>query len=114
LIFAGLTKDDPRVKAAVEWLAKHYTFTENPGMGDAGLYYYLQTAAKALDTLGEETFTDAVGVKHTWRNELAEVLITRQQPNGSWVNQNPRWMEGDSNLVTSYALLALASCRPKP
>jgi squalene-hopene/tetraprenyl-beta-curcumene cyclase len=114
MIFAGLTKDDPRVRAAVEWLAKHYTFAENPGMGDAGLYYYLQTAAKALDTLGEETFTDAAGVKHIWRSELAEALITKQQPNGSWVNQNPRWMEGDSNLVTSYALLVLASCLPKP
>ncbi len=114
MIFAGLTKDDPRVKAAVEWLAKHYTFAENPGMGDAGLYYYLQTAAKALDSLGEETFADAAGTKHAWRSELAEALIAKQQPNGSWVNTNSRWMEGDPNLVTSYALLALSSCLPKP
>ena len=114
MIFAGLTKDDPRVKAAVAWLAKHYTFTENPGLGDAGLYYYFQTAAKALDTLGEETFTDAAGVHHAWRSELADAIIARQQPDGSWVNTNPRWMEGDPNLVTSYTLLALASCLPKP
>jgi squalene-hopene/tetraprenyl-beta-curcumene cyclase len=114
MIFAGLTKDDPRVKAAVAWLAKHYTFTENPGLGDAGLYYYFQTAAKALDTLGDETFTDASGVNHVWRSELADAIIARQQPDGSWVNSNPRWMEGDPNLVTSYTLLALASCLPKP
>ncbi len=114
MIFAGLTRDDPRVKAAVAWLAKHYTFTENPGLGDAGLYYYFQTAAKALDTLGDETFTDAAGVNHAWRSELAEAIIARQQPDGSWVNSNPRWMEGDPNLVTSYTLLALASCLPKP
>jgi len=114
MIFAGLTRDDPRVKAAVTWLAKHYTFAENPGLGDAGLYYYFQTAAKALDTLGEETFADAAGVNHAWRSELADALIERQQPDGSWVNTNPRWMEGDPNLVTSYALLALASCLPKP
>ena len=114
MIFAGLTKDDPRVKAAVAWLAKHYTFAENPGLGDAGLYYYFQTAAKALDTLGEETFTDAAGVNHAWRSELADAIIARQQPDGSWVNTNPRWMEGDPNLVTSYTLLALASCLPKP
>jgi squalene-hopene/tetraprenyl-beta-curcumene cyclase len=113
MIFAGLTKDDPRVKAAVAWLAKHYTFTENPGLGDAGLYYYFQTAAKALDTLGEETFTDASGQQHAWRSELADVLIARQQDDGSWVNENPRWMEGDPNLVTSYALLAISYCLPK-
>ena len=114
MIFAGLTKDDPRVKAAVEWLARHYTFTENPGMGDAGLYYYFQTAAKALDTLGEDTFADASGVVHVWRSELSDAIIARQQPDGSWVNTNPRWMESDPNLVTSYTLLALASCLTKP
>jgi squalene-hopene/tetraprenyl-beta-curcumene cyclase len=113
MIFAGLTRDDPRVQAAVAWLAEHYTFAENPGLGDAGLYYYFQTAAKALDTLGEETFVDAAGSRHAWRSELADAVIARQQPDGSWVNTNPRWMEGDPNLVTSYALLALASCLPK-
>ena len=111
MIFAGLTKDDPRVKAAISWLSKHYTFKENPGMGDAGLYYYYQTAAKALDALGEETFTDQAGTTHRWRDELADELLSRQQPDGSWVNSNARWMEGDANLVTAYALLALAHCR---
>lgn len=111
MIFAGLTKDDPRVKAAIAWLSRHYTFKENPGMGEAGLFYYYQTAAKALDALGEETFTDKAGTAHRWREELAEELLSRQQPDGSWVNSNPRWMEGDANLVTSYALLALAHCR---
>jgi squalene-hopene/tetraprenyl-beta-curcumene cyclase len=113
MIFAGLGRDDPRVKAAIAWLSKHYTFAENPGMGDAGLYYYFHTAAKALDVLGEETFTDASGQQHAWRSELADVLIARQQDDGSWVNENPRWMEGDPNLVTSYALLAISYCLPK-
>jgi squalene-hopene/tetraprenyl-beta-curcumene cyclase len=113
MIFAGLTRDDPRVKAAVAWLAKRYTFAENPGLGDAGLYYYFHTAAKALDALGDDSFTDAAGVKHAWRSELADALIARQQADGSWVNENPRWMEGDPNLVTSYSLLALAACLPK-
>jgi squalene-hopene/tetraprenyl-beta-curcumene cyclase len=114
MIFAGLTKDDPRVKAAVEWLAKHYTFSENPGLGDAGLYYYFQTAAKALDCLGGETFTDSAGVAHAWRSELSDAILAKQQPDGSWVNTNPRWLEGNPNLVTSYTLLALASCLSKP
>jgi len=113
MIFAGLTKEDPRVKAAVAWLEKHYTFEENPGMGDAGLFYYFHTAGKALDALGEEWFTDAAGEKHRWRDELSTAILSRQRDDGSWKNANERWMEGEEDLVTSYALLALAYCLPK-
>ncbi|MFM8635263.1 MAG: hypothetical protein ACKOEX_10710 [Planctomycetia bacterium] len=77
---------------------------------DAGLYYYFHTAAKALDAFGDETFADEKGVSHVWRSELADAVIRRQQADGSWINANPRWMEGDPNLVTAYALLALSSC----
>jgi hypothetical protein len=111
MIFAGLDREDSRVQAAVTWLRKHYTFEENPGMGDSGLFYFYQTAAKALDALGEDAFTDAAGVAHDWRAELVSELASRQQPDGSWINANSRWLEGDPNLVTAYALLALASCR---
>jgi len=81
-------------------------------MGDAGLYYYYDTFAKALDATGSETFTDSSGVAHKWRDELAAELVKRQRPDGSWANENSRWMEGDANLVTGYALLALSYCRP--
>ena len=112
MIYAGLTKDDPRVKAALTWLAKHYTFSENPGMGQAGLFYYFHTAAKSLDVLGQETFTDESGKQHSWRDELSSVVIGKQKPDGSWTNENGRWMEDNPTLVTSYALLALAYCLP--
>jgi len=113
MVYAGVERDDPRVKAALEWLRRHYTFEENPGLGSAGNYYYLQTAAKALAVFGDERFTDAAGRVHDWRRELAAVLVARQRENGSWVNDNARWMENDANLVTSYALLALAQCLPR-
>lgn len=111
MIFAGVGPDDPRVAAAVEWVRKHFDLTSNPGMGDAGLYYYYHTFAKALDALGQETFVDAEGRKHDWRAELAVELARRQRPDGAWINENGRWLEGDPNLVTAYALLALAYCR---
>lgn len=113
MVYAGLTKDDPRVKAAIAWLGKHYTFAENPGMGDAGLYYYFHTAAKSLDVLGADTFIDAQGREHDWRDELSTAIIARQRGDGSWKNSNERWMEGETDLATSYALLALSSCLPK-
>jgi squalene-hopene/tetraprenyl-beta-curcumene cyclase len=113
MIFAGLGREDPRVAAAIAWLRKHYTFAENPGMGQAGLYYYFHTAAKALDALGEDRFADAEGTGHDWRGELSDVLLAKQRANGSWSNDNKRWMEDDPNLVTSYVLLALAYCLPR-
>ncbi len=107
MIYAGLSKDDPRVKAATEWIRKFYTVDENPGLGDQGIYYYHQAFAKALDALGEEVLIDAQGKEHRWREDLANALIAKQQSNGSWVNKNSRWMEGDPNLATAYALMAL-------
>jgi squalene-hopene/tetraprenyl-beta-curcumene cyclase len=111
MIYAGLESDDPRVKAAREWIERHYTLAENPGMGLQGLFYYYHTFAKALDTVGLDYLTDADGVRHDWRKELAAELASRQLPDGSWVNPERRWLEGDPNLVTAYALLALTYCR---
>jgi squalene-hopene/tetraprenyl-beta-curcumene cyclase len=111
MIFAGLKADDPRVKAATEWLKKHYTFEENPGMGQAGLFYFYHTASKALGVLGGDTFTDAAGKSHDWRDELTTAIVSRQREDGSWANANERWMEGEPVLTTAYALLALANCR---
>jgi squalene-hopene/tetraprenyl-beta-curcumene cyclase len=111
MVYAGLTKDDPRVKAATQWIRKHYDLKTNPGKGDAGLFYYYHTFAKAFDALGQDELEDAKGVRHDWRRELTEELIRRQGKNGSWVNKNPAWMEGDPNLATGFALLALSYCR---
>ncbi|MGA2797797.1 MAG: prenyltransferase/squalene oxidase repeat-containing protein [Thermoguttaceae bacterium] len=112
MIYAGVGPDDPRVKAALKWLQSHYDVTSNPGMGSSGLYYYYHTFAKALDTLGKPEFIDEKGVKHDWRRDLLHELIRRQRPDGSWVNDDNRWMESDPNLVTGYTLLTLAYCKP--
>jgi squalene-hopene/tetraprenyl-beta-curcumene cyclase len=111
LVYAGLTKDDPRVKAALDYIGRNYTLDENPGMGQSGLYYYYQAFAKAMSALGEPRFTDAGGNTHDWRTELIAALIQRQGSDGSWVNTADRFMEGDANLVTAFALIALANAR---
>jgi squalene-hopene/tetraprenyl-beta-curcumene cyclase len=108
MIYAGLKPDDPRVKAAAEYITKHYTLEENPGMGQAGLYYYYQTFAKTLALIGRHEITDATGIAHPWKLELVGALAKRQADDGSWVNPADRFMEGDPNLVTSYGLLAMA------
>lgn len=111
MIYAGLQPDDDRVKAALAWLKKHYDLNSNPGLGNQGLYYYYQTFAKALAALGQDTFVDEQGTTHDWRKDLIDALAARQQADGSFVNENKRWMEGDANLSTGYALLALSYAR---
>jgi squalene-hopene/tetraprenyl-beta-curcumene cyclase len=113
MIYAGLARNDPRVKAALTYISQHYTLDENPGLGQQGLFYYYHTFAKTMAVLGEPTLTDAAGLSHDWRAELVAALAKRQQREGSWVNAADRFMEGDPNLVTAYALLALAYAQPK-
>ena len=40
------------------------------------------------------------------------LLARAKQPNddGSWSNANNQWFEGDKNLATAFALLALSHC----
>lgn len=117
MIYCGVGKDDPRMKKALEWIGKNYTLDANPGMPEAnsqrGLFYYYHTFAKCMDALGEDTFTDAKGVKHDWRADLLAAIVKRQNPDGSWTNKTPNWMESDANLDTGYVLMALSYCKKK-
>jgi squalene-hopene/tetraprenyl-beta-curcumene cyclase len=107
LIYAQVDKNDPRVKAVIEWLSKNYTLEDNPGMGKEGLYFYYHNMAKALSAAGVDTLTLKDGTKVNWRRDLSKRLINLQNADGSWVNANGRWWEKDPQLVTSYATIAL-------
>ena len=108
MIYAKLSPDDPRVKAVKDWLSRNYTLTENPGMGAQGLYYYYHTMSKALTAAGVNQLSLDEGREADWRNELAVTLLSKQREDGSWVNDNGRWMESNPVLVTSFTILALA------
>lgn len=110
MIHCDVKADDPRVKAAVSWIRRHYTVTQNPGIDKAGLFYYRQTFAKALEALGQDIIVDESGAKHTWRQDLAAQLVSEQKDNGSWINTNRQWFETDPNLVTAYSLVTLSYC----
>ena len=117
LIYCGVKKEDPRIQGALKWLRDNYTLDKNPGMPagreEWGYFYYLHTASKALQLLGDDSFTDAKSQKHDWRREIIERLEKRQSADGSWANPKDRWMEGNPTLVTGYALMALANIRSK-
>lgn len=113
-LYAGVDKKDPRVQGAVKWIRANYSVDENPGMGQAGLYYYYHTFAKAMKALGEEKFADAKGEKHDWRKDLFQAIQKRQKPDGSFVNVGDRaFGEADPNLATGFAILTLSYLRDK-
>jgi squalene-hopene/tetraprenyl-beta-curcumene cyclase len=107
LIYVQVDKNDPRVKAVMEWLSRNYTLDENPGMSQEGLYYYYHMMAKALSAAGVDTLTLKDGTKVNWRQDLAKRLLNLQKADGSWANENGRWMEKDPVLVTSYGTITM-------
>ncbi len=112
-LYAGVSKNDPRVQGAIKWIRSHYTLDENIGMGKSGLFYYYHTFGKAMTALGEDQFEDAKGVKHDWRKELFEAIKKRQAENGSFINKDDRaFGEADANLATAFALLSLSYTKP--
>ena len=54
-IYLELTREDPRLKAALGWVSNNYQFAANPGMPTGqereGLFYYYQAMAKTFDIL---------------------------------------------------------------
>ncbi len=110
MVYCGLTKNDPRVKAAIRWIRGHWTLKSNPGTGGSrmGLFYYYLMFGRALHALGVKTITDVDGIRHHWRPELHRQLASLQLKSGAWKNLwAKRWLEGHRDLVTAYSCLAL-------
>ena len=110
-IYANLSRDDPRVVDAYNWIRRNYTVEGNPGMpdnrDDEGYFYYLMTMSRALDAWGATVIETQDGVQRDWANDLIAKLVVTQNADGSWLNTASRWMENDPNLVTAYSLIAL-------
>jgi len=111
MLYADVSREDPRVQAAYDWIRKYWRLDANPNMPEIhskqGLYYYYHVFAKALRAWGEDVITDLRGIKHNWRHELIDVLHGQQREDGSWANAAGRWMEANPLLATCYAVLAL-------
>jgi len=101
-VLSGVDKDDERVTAAADWLNENHKFTENPGIGQAGLYYYYWTYARAMTLYGEPL--------GGWYSGFLSAISERQQDDGSWINSNSDWWwENIPEVATLYAVNALES-----
>jgi squalene-hopene/tetraprenyl-beta-curcumene cyclase len=107
MMYAGLSQDDVRVRAAFDWIRRHFTFDENPGLGQQGIYYYYHTMARSLRLAQQHVITDHDGEEHNWRESLIDAIAARQREDGSWSNPADRWLEGEEVMATVYSLLSL-------
>jgi squalene-hopene/tetraprenyl-beta-curcumene cyclase len=118
-LLLDLKRDDPRVQAAVGWLARNYGFDANPGLGHGrerqGLFHSQALAARALDLLADQAITLPDGSTADWRADLFASVSARAHevklPDGTaaayWLNDEQRWGEGIPHLCTAYAVRAL-------
>ena len=108
MIFCDVKRDDPRVVSVLDYVSKHWTLEENPGLGLGSLFFYMNAMSRALSASGMDAIPRKDGEESIkWREELAARLKALQKEDGSWANTDNRWWESDPSLVTSYAVLAL-------
>ena len=112
LIYAGVDRNDPRVRSAFDWASRHWTIEENPGMGTQGYFFFLNVLSRALNAYGVEWIPQAEDQLLNWRRETALRLVRTQRIDpetgqGYWRNEDGRFWENDPVLVTAYSVLAL-------
>jgi hypothetical protein len=116
LEMCGEPKFSLRLSAAREWLRTHFQPDRCPGpFGDrleanrAAVYFYY-TMSMAQTPL-DQWLVDVNGVPRMWREALADAVIARQHPDGSWANAADAFRENDPIVATSFACIAVANCR---
>lgn len=118
LVQCGRSLDDPRVVAARRWLAGNFRADSHPGKYEPGrelnreaiYFYYCASAAKTLRLLGAGELETSQG-KVAWAEQLADELLKRQRPDGSWQNPAHAFREDDPLTATSLAAIALEESR---
>lgn len=96
----GVENTDPRVSDGLQWLADHYSMTNNDGWGWWSEYYYKVTFGKAM-ILSQQTRLGTQG--YDWFADLSDALVSEQNDDGSWPNTG---MNG-AEMSTAWAIMAL-------
>lgn len=96
----GTGRADPRVDDAFGWLEANFALEQNYPIGKQWFYDYVYSLAMACVLWNETTLAG-----RTWYNELAEVLLDRQEWDGHWASTD---LGNQPDLVaTCLAILAL-------
>ena len=108
-LYAGVGKDDPRVKAAIEWISRHYTLDENPGHGPGRACSTTTTPSPRRWTPWARTSSwTRRASSTTGGRSCSTTLKKKQKADGSWANTNGAFLENTPELATAFAVLALS------
>ncbi len=108
----GVGPDQPRMRAAVEWLRRESAGLKHAGTWTVGrgaareslVFYQAQALATVLAELAlTERWADAE------RARIFDGLAARQASDGSWQGEAPESCEDEPLLATAFAVRALAS-----
>jgi squalene-hopene/tetraprenyl-beta-curcumene cyclase len=113
MIYAEVDDQDPRVRGALKWIGRNYTFEEVPGAKMRGYFYYIQTMTKALGAANVDNVPLEGGKTANWRQDAAGHLISLQRTDGSWYNPDGKYLESLPELVTAYAMISLKNTSAK-
>jgi hypothetical protein len=120
---AGISTRNESVRRGIEWLEEHYSITRNPG-SFYWHYYYLVALQRAMDIPPSR---EKLG-RHDWYSEIASLLLSRQQADGSWLAATPIYTVGSISqpptmvswgrdrgdiMATAFAVLFLTRAMPE-
>jgi hypothetical protein len=99
--------DSPRVQAAIDYIVRHWDDPNpDPGWrGDPASYHATFSLMKGLVTFDIEEI-DGID----WFDEVSDVLVGQQDPDGAW--PVCFWDDGQRILSTAWALLTLQKVVP--
>ena len=114
--FLGDHENTPRVQNAVDYIVRQWDDTSDcyygPGWreepGDPAHYHAVFSIMKGLEGFGIERI-DGID----WFDDIAEVLLEEQNPDGSWPT-DCCWCDSDNIRSTAWALLTLQKAVAKP
>jgi hypothetical protein len=118
LLLCGLPPTHPRVVAARGWLEARFRADRHPGdfgddlaaRGEGTFFYWVWSVTHAFARLEVRTL-ERDGRTIDWAAALADELVRRQLPDGTWRNRFTEAKEDDPLVATPWAASALAICR---
>jgi mono/diheme cytochrome c family protein len=112
---------DPRVLAALRWLARSYTLERTPGFGEdptgwgQGLYwYYVAALAEGLHRAGVGLLVTPDSERHPWAAEVVRTLADRHGRGGRRFSSDSGLMHEDAPAIAAaFGVIALAAARDR-
>lgn len=105
LLYSGKSPGDPKVMAALDWIANHYGELQSSSAADVNTYRSYYSLASAMSILRVDELQGAGKGKLDWRYDVVKRLSNLQEISGEW-GPTAR-SETERIWCTAYATLTL-------